>query len=168
MKKKRTSGLISIVLTLTVALYPFAWSGTAAAAPAGKDVLVLKAGLLKGTIVDTADRAIAKLPMELLDSDGSTVSKIVTDKSGRFSMSDVAEGGYTLSLGDDYSLKLALKNEAEASEMKVVVPESGGIDPATGFTVTHVFVGGLIVAIVVGVGIAVSDSGSSSSSRVSP
>ena len=168
MKKKKTSALISIVLTLAVALYPFALSGTAAAAPAGKDTLVMKPGMLKGTVVNTADRAVAELPMELLDKDGSTVGKVKTDKSGRFSISDVDEGGYTLSLGDDYSLKLALTSDAEASEMKVVVPEDDNIDPVGGFTITHVLVGGIIVAVVVGVGIAVSDSSSSSRSTISP
>lgn len=165
MKMKKPSSLVSIVMALAIAIYPFAWSGIASAA--GKSAMELKPGLLKGTITDTTNRAVTELPIKLLDKNGSTVSKVVTDESGKFSMSDLDEGGYTLAVGEHYNLKLALKKEAEASEMKVVIPEGDAIAPAAGFTVTHLLVGGIIVAIVGGVAIAVS-SDSSSSHRVSP
>lgn len=167
MKMKKTSSLISIVMAVAIALYPFAWSGTAAAAAAGTSAMELKPGLLKGTITDMTHRVVTELPIKLLDKDGSTVSEAVTDESGKFSMSDLDEGGYTLAVGEHYNLKLALKKEAEASEMKVVIPEGGEIAAASGFTVTHLLVGGIIVAIIAGVAIAVSND-SSSSSRVSP
>lgn len=168
MKRKKGSSLISVILVLSVALYPFAWSGTSAAASTEKDVMVLKSGSMKGTIQDTTGRVIAEIPMKLLDKDGAVVQKAVTDESGQFSMSDLDEGGYTLAVGETYSLKLALKKEGEASEMKVIVPAGDPIDDAEGFTVTHVLVGGIIIAIIVAVAVAVSNSGSSSHRTVSP
>jgi ABC-type Fe3+ transport system substrate-binding protein len=162
MKRKKGNSLISVVLALAVALYPFAWSGTSAAAPTGKDVMVLKPGSMKVTVQDAAGRAIAQTPMKLLDKDGKVVQKAVTDDSGGFSMSNLDEGGYTLAVGDTYNLKLALKEEGEAEELKVIVPEDEPIDSAEGFTTTHVLVGGIIIAIIVGVGVAVANAGSSS------
>jgi hypothetical protein len=167
MRRKKGYGSISILLVLAVALYPFASSGTAIAAPAGKDVLVMKAGLLKGAITDMAGLAVSELPIELFDGNGATVSKAVTNKSGKFVMDDLQAGGYTLAVGEHYILKLALKKDAEASEMKVVVPEEGSVDPAKGFTTTHLLVGGTIIVVIVAVAVAVSDGGSHHS-RVSP
>jgi len=167
MKKKKVRSLISILLTLAVALYPFAWSGAAMAAPEAKDVLVLKAGSVKGTIVDTTGRGVAKLPMKLLDNDGAIVTKTVTDESGVFTMKDLDAGRYTLGVGKDYNLKLALKKKGETSDMKVVVPVEGSVAPAAGFTMTHLLVGGIGVVIIGGVAVAASGGGGGGG-RVSP
>ena len=168
MKKKKASSLISILLILAVALYPFAWSGAAMAAPEAKDVLVLKAGSVKGTIVDTTGRGVARLPMKLLNNDGAVVTKTVTDESGVFAMKDLDAGRYTLGVGKDYNRKLALKKKAETSEMKVVVPVEGSLAPAAGFTVTHLLVGGIAVAVIGGVAVAASGGGGGGGGTVSP
>lgn len=159
MNRKKARSLISVALAFAMALYPFAWSGTALAASTQRDVMVLKPGSVKVTVHDTAGRAIAETPTKLLDKDGAVVAKAVTDKSGQFSMNDLDEGGYTLAIGEKYNLKLALKEEGEATEMNVVVPEQDIIDDANKFTVTHVVVGGTIIAVIVGVAVAVANAG---------
>ncbi|UCD56212.1 MAG: carboxypeptidase regulatory-like domain-containing protein [Candidatus Hydrogenedentota bacterium] len=169
MKIKNTRIALAILIAFALVLHPFASSGGAVDAPAEKEVLFLKAGTLEGTIVDTTGKPIERARIRVLDKNGATVTKAITDNSGRFILQDLSVGGYTLAIGEKYTLKLVLKEDAETSEIKVVVPDDAASIPAGGFTVTHLMVGGVVVAIIAGVAVAVSDDGDGGGGgRVSP
>ncbi|MBI5118039.1 carboxypeptidase regulatory-like domain-containing protein [Candidatus Poribacteria bacterium] len=169
MRTKRLSGCISILLVLSIMIYPLASPGIVQAASAGDEVLILKPGALEGTLVDTAGKPLPKISVRVLDKNGATVAKDITDKVGKFSFKKLEAGNYTLSVGDkyNYDLKLALQEQAESSEMKVVIPETAGVKQA--YTVSPVLVGGVVVAVVAGIAAAASGGGGGGSSHtVSP
>ena len=147
MRKKKAGNAISVLLVAAVLLYPFASFGV----PVAKDIIVLKAGPLKGTLMDAAGNHLANVRIEVLDMNGKLLTSTVTDKAGKFALKDMGPGRFMLRIGDDYSLKLALEEGAEGSEMKVVVPGEPAEKLVAGrFTVTQLVIGGIVVAVIGG------------------
>ncbi|GAB4347667.1 MAG: hypothetical protein Kow0099_29800 [Candidatus Abyssubacteria bacterium] len=162
------NGTVILFLILSLFMYPFA--NVATAGTIGEP-LVLKAGALKGTIIYPSGRPVPNTTVKVLDKDGAMLARGVSDKTGRFSLKSLDAGTYTLNVGGKYDLQLVLEPEAEASEMKVVLPEkaaAAAAGKAGDLTMTHAVIGGVLVAVIVGAAVAASDDGSSHGTPPSP
>lgn len=105
-------------------------------------------GFLRGTVVDSAGKALAKAVVDIRDPRKEVLSLGVTKADGSFSIAAVPDGEYLLTVNGEFTCSLQVAKDAEAHSVALVVPSraaySAGADEG-GESMAPLIIGGVMV-----------------------
>lgn len=83
--------------------------------------VTLRAGTVTGRVADSLGNAVGDMDVELEGADEDVVASTATRDGGRFEM-ELAEGEYTLSVGDDLEMPVKVRDDRGVRELALVIP----------------------------------------------
>ena len=156
---------LKLALVAIMAIYPNMGQLSTASAAADTGAIqsvFAKTGTLDGFVTGSSGKPLANTTLTVVDSNGKKVASAVTDKAGKFSLPNLKPGQYRLMIGKDVQLKLNVADKGTTTNLKVVMPKSGGklapgmVKGAAGASNwTYIALAGLTAAILVPTGFAV-------------
>jgi hypothetical protein len=109
--------------------------------------LTVQQGPLRGAVVNSEGKGLAKAVVDVRDSKGEIVGGGVTKADGSFCLASIPAGEYVLSVNGDFTYALHIAKDAEAKSVALVVPSqapySAGQEEVGGIPTAALVAGGV-------------------------
>jgi len=121
----RGRAILSLLTAVAFATYSVYGLGMCYAAQKSA-VVEVKPGVLSGKIMDLDEKPMEGKTVKILDTMGKVKYAAATDKEGKYSIENLAEGTYTMIVADVQKVSLLVKSDSKNTVVNAMVPMTTG------------------------------------------